>query len=198
MKIKISDMRLLLGLVILLICAYFYLISPSKKEVQQKQTAMLHDIVNRDVDKLSIVLHVDNKYSYLMINDKKIIKEFMDTLKNDSNFKYSMTGQYNSEYVITLHSKNNSDLIILSSETFNNSVKSDSVKVTLFEDKNIDIFNLYYKSIMEGEEFFSLFMIYYGYGQYYYENYKLYDIINKYIKGKGTVYNHSTILWVKK
>ncbi len=198
MKIKISDIRLLFGLVLLLICFYFYLISPSKKEVQQKQAVMLQNIVNRDVDELSIVIDVHSKYSYLKIKDKKIIKEFMDALKNDSCFQFSMTGQYNSEYVLTLHSKSNSDLIKLSSDTFNNSVKSDSVKVTLFEVKNIDIFDLYYKSIMEGENFFSLFMVYYGYGEYYYENYKLYNIIDKYIKDKGTVYNHSTILWVRK
>lgn len=170
-----------------------FVYTPYKKELKQKQTTLLKDFVNRNVEELSIVLHVNSQYSYLKIKDKEIIKEIMDALGSDSVIQPQQTGQYNSEYVMTLHDKNSSDLMKLSSETFNKNVKSNSVKVTLFEVKNIDIFDLYYKSIMECEDFFTLFMRYFGYGEYYYENYKLYDIINKYIKGKGIEYNKSTL-----
>lgn len=195
--IKIIDLKIAITAIVLLLLIFYILIGPSKDEILQNKIALLEDIVNRDIDELSIVIYENSKYSYLKINDKKIIIEFMNTLKNDAYIPDYSTGQYNSKYVITLHSKNNSDLIKLSSDTFNDNIESDSVEVTLFDVKNIDIFDMYCKSTITGENFFSLFIVSYGSGKYDFRNKKLYYVIKKYFKSKGLVYNPSTKKWIR-
>ena len=192
---KIINIFIAITIVILSLFVYFYLSMPSWEKKYQNQMAMFQDVINREIDKISIVIYENNNYSYLAINDKKIINEFMDILKKDTYIPTPSTGQYGSKYVITLHSKDNSDLIKLSSDTFNDSIKSDSVEVTLFGVKNIDIFDMYSKSVIDSKVFFSLFIVSYGSGKYNFRNQKLYYFINKYIKGKGLIYNPSTKKW---
>ncbi|PKL18749.1 MAG: hypothetical protein CVV49_04190 [Spirochaetae bacterium HGW-Spirochaetae-5] len=195
---KIINLFIAITIVILSLFAYFHLTMPSWEERYKNQIAMLQNVINREIDKISIVIYENNNYSYLAIYDKKIIKEFMDILKKDTYIPNPSTGQYGSKYVITLHSKANSDLIKLSSDTFNDSIKSDSVEVTLYGVKDIDIFDLYSKSVINSKVFFSLFIVSYGSGKYSFRNQKLYYFINKYIKGKGLVYNPSTNKWMKR
>lgn len=180
---------------VLIMTLFFNLITNPSKEAQEDAYKIFQEIVNRDVEKLSIVISRHGDNSYLMINDKKIINEFMDALKNGTYMPRFPTSQYNYSYVITIHSRNNSDLLFLKSDTFNDSIDSYSVEVTLFNVKNINIFDLYYKSKVKDIEFFSLFTHFYGHGKYNLRNHQLYNVINKYIKGKGLVYNLNLMKW---
>lgn len=175
--------------------AYLFITIPSKESIAEAEK-YFNGIVHSDIERISIVISRDGDYSYLEIKDKKIIRLFMDSLKNDTYIPKNPTGQYNYRYVISLHDKNGSYLLILESETFNSDNKGDSVEITLFKAKDLDVFNIYYKSIITDQNFFSIFSQLYGFGDFTFRNHQIYGVLNKYIKGKGIRYDRYNNSWV--
>lgn len=184
---------LIIGLFsVLLYHAYITIKNPSK-EVIRKSNLLFQDIISKEVDKLSIVIHEKDGYSYLMITDKPILKEFMNALKNDTFIPNTTPGHHRYRFLITLHSKDVINLIECESDSPD--IKMNLVDITLFDVKAIDILNIYYKSVTENIEFSRLFGDFFGFGKYSMRNEELYNVLNKYVKGKGLKYNPSSKKW---
>jgi len=183
MKIKVMYIILITALfAFLTYYKFFYNVQNEKIAAINR----LNEIVsNKEIFELSIVAIHHKDTFFLRIKDKVIIKEIVNALKEDTYLPKFSTGQYNYSYVISMQSKVESDLIILNNETFNDDIRNDSVEVILFNIKNINIFDLYCRSKMENEDFFSLFNQLYGFGDYRLRNHQLYNVINKHIKDKG-------------
>lgn len=175
---------------------YFLITNPSKDH-RQNASILFQEITNKDIDKLSIIIDDKKGYSYYTIQDKIVIKEFVDALKRDTFIPKMQAGHHMYTYVITLHNNTNSNLILLRSDSIDKGISNDSVDITLFEVENIDILKIYYKSLLENKDFFNIFTPLYGYGKYYLRNHELYNVLNKYIKGKGLKYNPTSKKWTK-
>jgi|GEM_PF-6198970 hypothetical protein len=184
----------LIFFIVLFTAVYFFIRYPSKEE-QRNANILFQNIVNSKIDKLSIVIHDHKGYSYLLIKDKQIIEEFLDALKNDTYIPSEPAGHHMYRFVITLHEKERSYLILLRSDSTD--VNINSVEIILFDIYNIDILNLYYKSRLENKEFSSAFSQLYGNGKHHLRNNQLYNVINKYIKGRGLKYNMTLKKWTK-
>jgi len=177
---------------VLLYHAYITIKNPLKEEIR-KSNLFFQDIVSKDVEKLSIVINNKGDYSYLMITDKLIIKEFMDVLKNDTFIRSDTPGHHEYQFLITLHSKDVVHLIKCKSDSHD--IKMNLVDITLFDAKAMDILNIYYKSVTENIELSSLFSGLYGSGKFSLRNEELYNILNKYVKDKGLKYNSLSKRW---
>lgn len=181
---KIKEIIFIVAVVVIVNFTYNFFTKQSKEE-NKIQNSLFQSIVDSKIDELSIVICHYKNYSYLKIDDKKIIKEFIDALKSDTYTPEHPTRQYNFEYIISVHSGSHSYLIQLCSDTFNSGISKDSVEVILYTVKDINIYDLYYKCKKEDKDFYELFIKYFGYGEHTLRNHKLYEVINKYIKDKG-------------
>jgi len=181
---KIKEIIFIVAVVVIVNFTYNFFTKQSKEE-KKIQNSLFQSIVDSKIDELSIVICHYNNYSYLKIDDKEIIKKFIDALKSDTYTPEHPTGQYNFKYIITLHSGNYSSLIKLRSDTFNSGISKDSVEVILYTANDISLYDLYYNAKKENKDFYELFIKYFGYGEHTLRNHKLYEVINKYIKNKG-------------
>lgn len=182
---KIKEIIFIVVIAVIVNFTYNFFTKLSKEE-KKIQNSLLQSIVDSQIDELSIVIYHYKNYSYLKIDDEKILQEFLDALKSDTYVPEHPTRQYNLEYIISIHSGSHSYLIQLCSDTFNSRISRDSVEVILYTANDINIYDLYYKCKKEDKDFYELFIKYYGYGEYTLRNHKLlYDVINKYFKDKG-------------
>lgn len=173
-----------LAIVAMIITGIYFVTIPTDRDSNAANT-IFQEIVNQDITELSVVIAHNGNFSFLTVKNKEIIKDFMNALRQDTYMPKYATGQYNYRYVVTLHSKSNSYLIMLQNESFNPNIKSDSVEVTLYEVKNVNLRDIYRQSILEDDNFFSIFTRLYGFGKYELRNHQLYNVINKHIKNKG-------------
>lgn len=177
--------KIYLVMIVAMIIAGVYFVTIPTDDDRNEVNKVFQEIVNQEIKELSIVEAHHGNYSFLTIKNKGVIKEFMNALKQDTYMPKYATGQYNYSYAITLHSKNNNYLLILQNETFHPDIRSDSVEITVYDVKNVNLYDIYRQSRLNDSDFFSIFTELYGYGKYMLRNHQLYNVINKHIKNKG-------------